>query len=273
MLSLRVVTMEAAPRVLELKGRDLGKVMHAYGTNGIVTEVEAPLDAAYDWIDVIVGFDDYMKAVRFAYTIAHQDGLLFKEIATVAAPAPYDYFLRHQRFLKREHSVALLMVAPHAVDPFLSLVGRESWRGALSLRYGDGSREEGPAAGLRADLEPHDAARAKGRSEHHLPAGALPLSRHRRARRPHDRDVRRRSTRPLEFIRFDGNVVATGLPIVRFTSEERLDEIVRLHEDNGCPIFNPHRYTLEEGGMKRTDAVQLAFKKEADPKGLLNPAR
>ena len=39
------------------------KVMHAYGTNGIITEVEMPLDAAYDWVDVIVGFDDYMKAV------------------------------------------------------------------------------------------------------------------------------------------------------------------------------------------------------------------
>src|SRR5260221_8277501 len=80
-LALRVVTMEAEPRVLQLKGRDLGKVMHAYGTNGIITEVEIPLDAAYDWVDVIVGFDDYMKAVNFANLVANQDGLLFKEIA------------------------------------------------------------------------------------------------------------------------------------------------------------------------------------------------
>ena len=96
MLGLRIVTMEEKPRVLELKGRDLMKVMHAYGTNGIITEVELPLDAAYDWVDVIVGFDDYMKAVRFANRIANEDGLLFKEISTVAAPVPYDYFLRHQ---------------------------------------------------------------------------------------------------------------------------------------------------------------------------------
>ena len=41
----------------------------------------------------------------------------------------------------------------------------------------------------------------------------------------------------------------------------------------GCPIFNPHRYTLEEGGMKQTDEVQLAFKREADPQGLLNPGK
>jgi FAD/FMN-containing dehydrogenase len=77
----------------------------------------------------------------------------------------------------------------------------------------------------------------------------------------------------LEFIRFDGKVCASGLPIVRYTSDERLDEIVKIYEDNGCPVFNPHRYTLEEGGMKRTDAGQLAFKKEADPKGLLNPGK
>jgi hypothetical protein len=31
--------------------------------------------------------------------------------------------------------------------------------------------------------------------------------------------------------------------------------------------------TLEEGGMKRVDPVQLAFKREADPQGLLNPGK
>jgi hypothetical protein len=76
-----------------------------------------------------------------------------------------------------------------------------------------------------------------------------------------------------EVARFDGRIVSFGLPIVRFTTEERLNEIIRIHEDNGIPIFNPHRYTLEEGGMKQSDPVQLAFKREADPKGLLNPGK
>jgi FAD/FMN-containing dehydrogenase len=77
----------------------------------------------------------------------------------------------------------------------------------------------------------------------------------------------------LEFVRFDGKVTAFGLPLVRFTTEERLEEIMRIHEQMGAPIFNPHRYTLEEGGMKQTDAAQLAFKREADPQGLLNPGK
>jgi hypothetical protein len=41
----------------------------------------------------------------------------------------------------------------------------------------------------------------------------------------------------------------------------------------GCMIFNPHRYTLEEGGRQTVDDRQLAFKREADPKGLLNPGK
>ena len=77
----------------------------------------------------------------------------------------------------------------------------------------------------------------------------------------------------LEMTRFDGNIVFAGLPIVRYTTEERLEEIIRLHEANGCLVFNPHRYTLEEGGMKRTDRNQLEFKKQADPKGILNPGK
>jgi FAD/FMN-containing dehydrogenase len=272
-LSLRVVTMEARPRVLTLTGYDLMKVMHAYGTNGIITEVGMPLDAAYDWVDVMAGFDDYMEAVRFADRIANEDGLLFKEIATVAAPVPHDYFLRHRKFLRREQSVALLMVAPHAMDPFLAL-----------------ARQEGAAIAYRSDITTE--AEKKGLPPifeltwNHTTLRGLrvdPSITYLQVLYPFPSHVEKVATMTkllgdevpghLEFQRFDGNVCCSGLPIVRFTTEERLDAIVKLHEDNGCPIFNPHRYTLEEGGMKRTDAVQLAFKREADPKGLLNPGK
>lgn len=272
-LRLRVVTMEETPRILELKGWDLQKVMHAYGTNGIVTEVEFPLDAAYEWVDVIVAFDDYMKAVRFADLLANQDGLLFKEIATAAAPIPYDYFLRHQKFLKREDSVVLLMVAPHAIDPFLALADREK----ASIRFRSDVATDAEKKGLPPVFE---------LTWNHTTLRGLrvdPSITYLQVLYPHPTHVESvaRMTKllgdevpgHLEFIRFDGKVCASGLPIVRFTSEARLDELVRIHEDNGCPIFNPHRYTLEEGGMKRTDAVQLDFKRQADPKGLLNPGK
>ncbi len=77
----------------------------------------------------------------------------------------------------------------------------------------------------------------------------------------------------LEVIRENGKVMFAGLSLVKFTTESRLDEIVKMHEDAGAMIFNPHRYTLEEGGRQTVDDRQLRFKQEADPKGLLNPGK
>jgi FAD/FMN-containing dehydrogenase len=272
-IGLRVITMEESPRILNLSGWDLMKVMHAYGTNGIITEVEMPLDAAYDWVDVIAGFDGYMNAVRFANRVANEDGLLFKEISTVAAPVPYDYFLRHQKFLRREHSVALMMVAPHAMDPFLTVAAQDG----AEILYRSDTATDAEKKGLPPLFE---------LTWNHTTLRGLrvdPSITYLQVLYPfptHVESVARMTEifgdevpGHLEFQRFDGNICCSGLPIVRFTTEKRLDEIVRIHEDNGCPIFNPHRYTLEEGGMKRTDAVQLAFKQEADPKGLLNPGK
>ncbi len=112
--------MEAEPRVLELSAWDLQKVSHAYGTNGIITEVEMPLAPAYDWIDVIVGYDSFMEAVKFADGLTHRNGILLKEVAPIAAPIPFDYFTRHKPWLKQGQSVVVLMVAPHSLEPFLA---------------------------------------------------------------------------------------------------------------------------------------------------------
>lgn len=74
----------------------------------------------------------------------------------------------------------------------------------------------------------------------------------------------------VELSRIGGSVAAIGLPLVRFTSEERLREIMRALEAAGAPVVDPHTFLLE---VKRVDEAQLAFKRQADPKGLLNPGK
>ncbi|MBS8262646.1 FAD-binding oxidoreductase [Roseibium polysiphoniae] len=273
-IRLRVLTMEAEPRVLEMTGEDLQKVMHAYGTNGVITEVEMPLTASYDWVDVLVGFDAFMDSVHFADALGNQDGLLLKEIAPIAAPVPHDYFLRHQKFIRKDQSVVVCMVAPFAMDAFAAFVGRN---GEASILYRSDTADEGVKKGLPPAYE---------LAWNHTTLRGLrvdPNVTYLQVLYPYPNQVEKVRTMVellgdevpahLEYVRFDGKVTCFGLPIVRYSSEDRLNEIIKLHEDNGCPIFNPHRYTLEEGGMKQTDAVQLAFKKEADPKGLLNPGK
>jgi FAD/FMN-containing dehydrogenase len=70
--------MEAEPRVLDLTGDELPRVSHAFGTNGIITEVEMPLAPAYDWTELLVAFDDFTDAATFARDVANEDGILIK---------------------------------------------------------------------------------------------------------------------------------------------------------------------------------------------------
>jgi FAD/FMN-containing dehydrogenase len=270
-LGLKVITCEAEPRVLDLTGPDILKVAHAYGTNGVIVEAEVPLTAAYDWVDVMVGFDTAMGAMAFAEQAARQDGLLLKEISPVAAPMPHDWFNRHRPYIKhRGQSVVLIMSSPASVPALVDLVAFH--KGDLLLRSDtlpDDEKKKIPPIyelawnhttlrGLKLDdgitylqTQYPDLAHVKWAID--LFGDEMPMH--------------------IEMTRFDGNIVFAGLPVVRYTGEARLEEIIRLHEANGCLVFNPHRCTLEEGGMKRTDRAQLQFKKEADPKGILNPGK
>ena len=273
-IRLKVATMEASPRILEFSGEDLHKVAHAYGTNGIITEVEMPLGPAYNWVDVIVGFEDLRAATEFANAVGEQDGLALKNLSVVAAPAPHDYFLRHRKFLPRDSHLVIVMAADFAVDALCAYARR--FKGAELL--------------LRTDkLSPEDAKGLPPAYElgwNHTTLRALrvdPAITYLQVLYPYPNQVELvdkiharfgdEVTCHLEFVRFDGKITCFGLPLVRFTSEERLEEIMAIHEEMGAPIFNPHRYTLEEGGMKQTDETQLAFKREADPQGLLNPGK
>jgi hypothetical protein len=270
-LGLRVITCEAEPRILDLVGPDILKVAHAYGTNGIIVEAEIPLTAHYDWVDVMVGFDSIIDACAFAEQAAHQDGLLLKEISPVAAPIAYDWFNRHRPYIKsREQSVVLLMCAPSSVPALMEFIPFH--KGDLLLRADTLPPEE------KAKLPP-----IYELAWNHTTLRGLkidPSITYLQTQYPDLEKVRwiigelgEEMPMHIEMTRFDGKIVFSGLPIVRYTSEARLNEIIKLHEDNGCLVFNPHRYTLEEGGMKKTDQAQLDFKHEADPSGILNPGK
>ena len=49
---LKVLTIEKEPKIIELFGNDIQKVQHAYGTNGIVLEMELALSPAKDWTSI-----------------------------------------------------------------------------------------------------------------------------------------------------------------------------------------------------------------------------
>lgn len=271
-LRLRVVTMEEEPRILEFRGEDLARVSHAYGTNGVITEIEIPLAPAYDWVEMFAVCDVFSEAMDFTEELANETGILIKLATVFEAPIAYDYFPRVRPHATPGAHLLGLMVAPHAMDGFQTFLAR---RPGIELIYRSDdhgwTRDPGPVfeygwnhttlRALKVDPSITYLQVRYGFPEHKELVAKM--------RDQFSPEV----LQHLEVMRENGKTMFAGLSLVKFTTEERLDQIVRLHEEAGAMIFNPHRYTLEEGGRQIVDDRQLHFKREADPKGLLNPGK
>lgn len=268
-LAARVVTLEETPRVIELRGDAAQKVNRAYGTTGIITEIEMPLAPAWPWIDVIVAFDEFQQAVQAGYELAQADGIVKKLATPMMWPLP-SYFPGIKAQCPDGKHVLVCMIAEGALERFKMLL---AGRGRITMEQ---RTDETPA---KTPLYEY--------TWNHTTLQVLKSDRtvtYLQCLYPHDRVLEsvKQMTEMfpdeviphLEFIRFAGKVTCSALPVVRFTTAERLNEIIALHEKNGVMIANPHVYTLEDGSRhKRADADQAGFKREVDPYGLLNPGK
>jgi FAD/FMN-containing dehydrogenase len=268
-LAARIVTVEEKPRTLELRADAAQKVNRAYGTTGIITALEMPLAPAWSWIDVIVTFDDFSDAMAFGYDVALADGVVKKLITPMVWPIPQHFPALKKQCPEGRH-VVFCMIAEPSLESFRAILGA---RGAITYQ------------------EPHDDSPGKEPlyeyTWNHTTLQWLKQDRsitYLQCLFPHDRVIASVTEMwklfpdevlpHTEFIRFGGRMTCSALPIVRYTTAERLNEIIALHEKHGVMIANPHVYTLEDGSRhKRADADQLGFKHEIDPRGLLNPGK
>lgn len=269
LLGLRVVTLEDEPRIIELRGDDVQKVNHAWGINGIITQLELPLAPAYPWAEVIVTFDDFMTAAKFGYALGIADGMMKKLISVFASPIPQYFHALHEYIPQGKHP-AFVMVAEPSLEFLPGLV--QQYGGEIT--YQKPAQDAGKGTHLAEFTWNHTTlhARTVDTSITYLqsifpPDASLQLVEH---MYHHFGDE---VMMHLEFFKVRGAVIAGALQLVRYTTEERLNEIIRYHEAQGVMIANPHTYIIEDGGRKVIDPEQLKFKEMVDPYGLMNPGK
>src|SRR5262245_6689933 len=76
-----------------------------------------------------------------------------------------------------------------------------------------------------------------------------------------------------EYTKEKGRCRIGGLPLIRYTTEQRLNEIMRSFEADGCMLNNPHIFKLEDGGRFDPEGRKMAFRASVDPMKLLNPGK
>ncbi|MET0542489.1 MAG: FAD-binding oxidoreductase [Variovorax sp.] len=268
-LGMQVVSVEEEPRVVELRGDRVNLVHHAYGANGIITEIEMPLAPAWAWREVIVDFGEFMTAVKFAHALATSDGIVKKLISVHGAPI--GQMMRAIRPHVRDgHAVVLCMIAAPFLEAFQALV--KDFKGAITV---DAAEFEGPYRSPIYEFS-WGHTRLHVNRDHPEIVSNVGLYLDPDLVGSIERSYRRFKDQPgvhgmhFEVKRFDGKLSFQGSPFFDFKDDVQLANIMVGMAEDGAMVANNHTFLVKEGGMKSVDSEDAVFKHAMDPYDLMN---
>ena len=268
--AFEVATMEEEPRVVLHEGAEVHEILHAWGTNGVLTRIWFALTPAIEWTQFTAAFETYEQAFRFTQAIAVNDAWT-KRLATVFEwPIP-SFFTPVKQVVRAGKALALIMIATaQAValrDAAEAAGGEVTFTGAFT-----GPRTQPLLSDYTWNHTTLWAMKADP-AYTYLQCGFSPD-----ACEKQFSQLRARFGDEIlfhiEFMKNGNGVVIPGaIPLVRFTTEERLNEMINYCREIGVFVANPHVNYLEDAGRFRADNIQLRAKQKYDPRGLLNPGK
>lgn len=272
---VRAMTIEPEPQAVELRAPEALLLHHVYGTNGLVLELEVGTAPAHPWLEAIVCFDTYEAALEFGSALAGAPGIVKKSVTLMAAPIP-DLLMQASPPLAGAmtpgaHAVFVLVAefSEHGLQQMVADFG-----GTVTLR----KTAEEVRRSNRTLVEytwNHTTLHAlkvdKGLT--YIQSGFDP-ARHVQQAKELRRKLGDEVLVHLEFIRTkEGAMNCSGLQLIRYTTDARLNEIMQIHRDHGVYIANPHVYIVEDGKQGQVNPDIVATKMRFDPLGLLNPGK
>jgi FAD/FMN-containing dehydrogenase len=268
--ALEVVTMEPDPRIVQHEGEAIHDILHAWGTNGVITRIWLALTPAVEWSQCVVAFDSFDSAFDFSERIATDAAWIKRLVTTFEWPVP-SFFAPVRQYAPEGKALIFFLIASSQLATLETAArqagGTITYSGAYhGLRniplLSDYTWNHTTLWALKTDP-----------AWTYLQCGFDP------ARvRDQFRQLRERFGKEIlwhiEFMKNGrGQVIPGSIPLVYYTTEERLNEIIDFCRAIGVFVANPHVNNVEGGGRYRADNVQLLAKYRYDPKGLLNPGK
>ena len=271
-----VMTCEAEPRLLSLDEHSVEPVLHAYGTTGIITDVTFRLVPARGWVEMVAAFADFEHAARFVVDLSEQTSAV--RVAAAQEPALTPAFTALADDTDPGEALVMMIVAAEEVEAANMLAAGR--RGRII-----------PWSGLGADRRPTLAYMVYGHRMlwvKKLFDGAAFLHCYLAEDRPVEQLLQikerfgGRCLVELKYIRSrwlrerwgqsgDGVIYAPLVGMVN--GRDDLDELLAFCDEIGVAYQNPHTFFLDEQGLFADPGRLHRFKREVDPKGLLNPGK
>ncbi len=268
--AIEVVTMESEPRLVKHEGEGVHDILHAWGTNGVITRVWLALTPAVEWSQCAVAFNTFDSAFDFSERIANDAQWTKRLITPFEWPIP-SFFTPVKQYAPKGKSLIFFMISSNqlgelesaARDAGADVTYSGSYLG-LTTRplLSDYTWNHTTLWAMRADA-----------AYTYLQCGFDPAT-----VREQMKHLRERFGQEIlfhmEFMKNgEGRMIPGAIPLVYFTSEDRLNEMIDCCREIGVFVANPHVNNVEGGGRYRADNVQLITKKRYDPKGLMNPGK
>ncbi len=271
-LGVRAMTIEAEPQIVELRGAEAMRMHHLWGTNGLVLEIEVALAPAQPWLETLVTFTGFDAALAFGDALARAPGIDKREIAFFASPVP-DHLGQLAEYLPNGCHAVLSLVAECGEPAMLELAAAHG--GTVTYRRTAEEVQKSNRTLIEFTWN-HTTLHALriDKSLTYLQSSFTP-GQHVQQITEMEKLFAGEVLMHAEFLRgMDGQLSCSALQLVRFTTEERLDEIIRIYRDHGIRVNNPHVFIVEDGkagGALPAEIVEM--KQRFDPLGLLNPGK
>jgi FAD/FMN-containing dehydrogenase len=272
-LSATILTVEEAPRRIEVVGGDLRLLLHGYGTTGILLEAAVPLAAAHEWIECGFAFDDFAEAARFSRHVVEQNGLVKREVATIAWPGA-THFKQIAPLVPQGATLVLASLADIALPAARAALAGTRGKELFALTDAERAvREIPPVYEFGWNHCTLNALRARGgRGLTYLQVG-LPAGQEIEHLAALKERLGDEIVPQCEWVRLGATVTCFGLHLIMTDSIPRLREIEAIYRAMGAKLKNPHVFDVEHGEPQPVHAEMAAFRRETDPYGLLNPGK
>lgn len=265
----KILTIEEEPQFINVTGPDLEGVIHNCGLTCFVVEVTLALAPKTDWHQYIVSFDDFYVALAAGQALAEDHDLNKRLVTAFEWPMPGFFVPLAKKGASPDGKSAIFLYTDIQLEAAEKLAA--DLGGTISFH-------EPPNDGAGRGTQIYDY------TWNHTTQWAMkadPTYTYLQDRlvlgKMAEQIKARKAAFPgelIEHIEFttdgDREVFAGGLTVVKYTNEERLNEIIQWCEDNEISISNPHTYYLDDDTRWYGDAF-LKAKQQWDPHNLLNP--
>ena len=276
--SITILTCEAEPRTIRYEGPAAMVALRTFGTTGLMTEIEMRLAPRLDYDQVAFSSPDWDKLLEWT-DAATRNGAWRKRVASQFQwPIP-SFFKPLKKHLRENEHVSFLM--PDRTQTAEMIASAEA--AGLACVY-NRPLSDPPKPPFLSDFTYNHTTLWAMKTD---PVITYVQTGFNESFRTQIKDLMTRF--PGEVLihlewgaRDPDHVVGPaarpeaigvgGIPLIRYTTEERFDEIIAYARQIGVYVGNTHTYHLTATTPEGT-AARHVLKHDVDPRGLINPGK